>query len=346
MGTLNRELNMYDPAQTTWKLTPENKWVLFRNEVSNPLLSALAKDKENKNKDTKDFVYYSKKISEENSSTRQKTPIFTPLGWGETQEYKEGGIISVKVGEETVDIARSEVSFVISVQITIIGDDNVREIKTSIPTCLNSESLFSFLEGLVNDDKLSAIRVVLKGKEVARGTESLQAIGIEPDSHLHVLYSTAKPRVAKRFPDSSTGWGYSSSVDAISFKPDKDIRLVGFGIYTSDQGECLSVIAELYKGNSDEGTPLIRRALTVYRDDSYKDGKVYRFLFGRQIICRKNEQMTVVLRTENGRSYHGINGNSGVNEDDVTFAFSGVEITDNGTSTNNGQLPELYFYKM
>eukprot|EP01017_Pseudomicrothorax_dubius_P050470 TRINITY_DN956_c0_g1_i4.p1 TRINITY_DN956_c0_g1~~TRINITY_DN956_c0_g1_i4.p1 ORF type:complete len:195 (+),score=30.58 TRINITY_DN956_c0_g1_i4:141-725(+) len=188
-------------------------------------------------------------------------------------------------------------------------------------------------------------RVFWKGTEMNKTNETVEQLGLSPDSKLVALYSLGKPYSVNRFTCVYNGWGYSNSIDGVTFSASKDIRVTGFGIYASEKADTLAGAAKFVAGGDAKGVPLFSKEVSAVKDDSYGEGKIFRFMFDRPIRCKANEKFSLVVEIRNGTSYYGSGGQYTVSgEKDVVFTFTDCTNSQNGTSVTSGQCPEIYYY--
>ena len=168
------------------------------------------------------------------------------------------------------------------------------------------------------------------------------------------FYFTAKDKPKLRFPtvyrngrimcclrfQSTQGvpWNYGGKSDSIQFVVDKDISVVGFGLYGSCDGPAEYQVRIALKG--DGKIPLLKQH-NMASDGS--DNTVHVF-FDNPVQVKANKWYTATLDLRHEkRGHRGTNGLSTVTCGDVNFTFINSSESTNGTGTGSGQIPEILF---
>uniref|UniRef100_A0A1I7UJB5 DOC domain-containing protein n=1 Tax=Caenorhabditis tropicalis TaxID=1561998 RepID=A0A1I7UJB5_9PELO len=150
--------------------------------------------------------------------------------------------------------------------------------------------------------------------------------------------------VANRFDGTGGGWGYSPhSIEAIQFKVNKEIRLVGVGLY-GGRGEYISKL-KLYRQAGVDADELYVEQITETDETVYDCGahETATLLFSQPIVIQPSHWHVVSAKISGPSSDCGANGKPLVECDGVTFQFKNSVVSNNGTDVNVGQIPELYY---
>ncbi|XP_073978768.1 BTB/POZ domain-containing protein 1-like [Rhodnius prolixus] len=156
---------------------------------------------------------------------------------------------------------------------------------------------------------------------------------------------TGKEQSVNRFQQVESRWGYSGTSDRIRFQVDRRIFVVGFGLYGSIHGSCeydvtiqvvLSVSGNVCGSNS----------TSVTCDGTSTTFKV---MFKEPIEIRPHTHYLAVATIKGTDSHYGTKGMRKVTVDctnggRVTFQFNYAAGNNNGTSVEDGQIPEILFY--
>nr|XP_002120052.1 BTB/POZ domain-containing protein 1-like [Ciona intestinalis] len=156
---------------------------------------------------------------------------------------------------------------------------------------------------------------------------------------------SGKEQSVCRFRDVAERWGYSGTSDRIRFTVSRKIYIVGFGLYGAVMGpadfqaniQVISVDNGIVLGQNDTGFSC--------------DGtdKTFRVMFKQPIEIKAN-QSYVACATLNGHdSFYGTRGHRRVIKDNpsdgqTVFIFTFAPGNNNGTSVEDGQIPELIYY--
>jgi len=190
------------------------------------------------------------------------------------------------------------------------------------------------------------MRIFYKGKELNKSNETIEKMGVTPFCKFLIISSMGKPLVATRFPTTNQGWGYSStSVDGVSFSASRDIRVIGFGIYTPENDVIVTGSAKFVSGNDAKGPIIFQKEVQLAKSVDNPECKVWRFMFDRPMRVKANDVHCCVVELRNGNTHYGSGGNnSSIGEQDVVFTFAECVGSVNGTGPCSGQIPEVYYY--
>lgn len=151
-------------------------------------------------------------------------------------------------------------------------------------------------------------------------------------------------RVVQRFQKVESRWGYSGTSDRIKFQVNRRIWLVGFGLFgaihgSSEYDVCMQVLLQ-------SGEVLASNETCFTCDGSTQ---TFRVNFKQPVEIQPNMSHTACVTMKGVDSYYGAQGKSIVsieaeNKSKVTFTFQYSSGCNNGTSVEDGQIPELYFY--
>ena len=156
---------------------------------------------------------------------------------------------------------------------------------------------------------------------------------------------TGKEQTASRFSQVESRWGYSGTSDRIRFITDRRIFIVGFGLYGSIHGSAeYDVSLQLIQTSSGN-------VIGSNRTNFLCDGTNYTFrvMFKNAIEIQPNISYTASATLKGPDSHYGTKGQRKVTVDchgggKVTFQFQYAAGHNNGTSVEDGQIPEIIFY--
>ncbi|XP_059081623.1 BTB/POZ domain-containing protein 1-like isoform X2 [Tigriopus californicus] len=156
---------------------------------------------------------------------------------------------------------------------------------------------------------------------------------------------SGKEQTVCRFQQIECRWGYSGSSDKIRFIVDRRIFVVGFGLYGSihNPTEYQTTIQIFHTGSG--------RLLGSNESSFLSDGtnSTFRVMFKEPIEILPNTNYTANAMLKGIDSHYGTKGMRKVCVDcplglRVTFQFSYSAGNNNGTSVEDGQIPEIIFY--
>lgn len=332
-----------------WRLEKDtNKWFLFNNNAYQlpPPLPEKAKEKDQdklkKLKKEAATPFYFAKIKAETKGSL----VYTPKGYGIVQSIKiDQNLVTVKVNNEIADYTRQDALSEIPVDLIFVSTSGKREDKAILPIHSTAKDIVDRIESECDADSLSS-RIFYKGKELVKSNESLEKMGVIPFSKFLVIAAMGKPLSVCRFASTEQGWGYSnSSIDAITFVATRDIRVIGFGIYTPENDTAANGSAKFVQGNDVKGPVLYQRDVSITKNLESPESKTYKFLFNKPIRVKAGDSYSCCLELRNGSTYYGSGGiTNPVGQNDVTFTITNCIGSNNGTGPSSGQVPEIYYY--
>lgn len=156
---------------------------------------------------------------------------------------------------------------------------------------------------------------------------------------------TGKEQCILRFADVNERWGYSGTSDRIRFKVNRRVYIVGFGLYGSIHG-LADYQASLQLVETDSGL-ILGQNDTGFNSDG--TDKRFRVMFKDPIEVLPNVSYSACATLNGPDSYYGIRGNRKVIHESpggvkTHFTFSRAPGSNNGTSPDDGQIPEIIFY--
>lgn len=335
-----------DERTLVWRSDEDNTWRLYANTQRNlpPRLSPEELEKiaeKKKEKDTANPFYTAKEKKEVKGAL-----IHTPKGYGIIQSFKpDSSSITVRVNGVVEEFSRDEVSNEVPVAITFVNKGTKREEVAIFPVQSTAKDILQKIEEDQSQEEAISCQIFWKGKELPKTSENLEKLGITPFCKLLVLSSVGKPYSVNRFKNKYSGWGYGSgSVDGITFTVNKNMRLNGFGIYCPESGT-ISGTALFAEGDDCNAPELVRMEVSFSRDDEDEpESRIYRLNFPRPQKIKAGEKYTCTVMLNGASTNYGSNGTETVPADgDVVFTFSHANGSENGTETDSGQVPTLYY---
>ncbi|CAG0886407.1 unnamed protein product [Cyprideis torosa] len=156
---------------------------------------------------------------------------------------------------------------------------------------------------------------------------------------------TGKGIVCSRFQNVESRWGYSGTSDRVRFVVDRRIFLVGFGLYGSIHmpQEYEVNIALLHTSTNKS----LASNDVLFDSDGTKG--TFHVMFRDPVEILPGTSYTACATLRGADSHYGTRGKSKVivethSGEKVTFKFSYAAGNNNGTSVEDGQIPELIFY--
>ncbi|CAH1254088.1 BTB/POZ domain-containing protein 2-like [Branchiostoma lanceolatum] len=156
---------------------------------------------------------------------------------------------------------------------------------------------------------------------------------------------TGKEQTINRFQQVESRWGYSGTSDRIRFVVNRHIFVVGFGLYGSIHGPTdYQVNIQIIQ--TDSGTVLGQNDTGFSCDGS---DATFRVMFKEPVEIQPNVSYTACATLKGPDSHYGTKGMRKVIHESpssgkVIFQFTYAAGNNNGTSVEDGQIPEIIFY--
>ncbi|XP_076849837.1 BTB/POZ domain-containing protein 1-like isoform X2 [Brachyhypopomus gauderio] len=148
-----------------------------------------------------------------------------------------------------------------------------------------------------------------------------------------------------RFQQVESRWGYSGTSDSVRFNVNRRISLLGFGLYGSIHGPAdYQVTIQIIE--SDKNKSLAQNDTGFSCDGT---ANTFRVLFKEAVELLPNMSYMACATLKGPDSHYGTKGLKKVTHESVlgaktTFVFCSSPGNNNGTSVEDGQIPELLFY--
>lgn len=156
---------------------------------------------------------------------------------------------------------------------------------------------------------------------------------------------TGKEQVVSRFCQIESRWGYSGTSDRIRFMVNRRIFVVGFGLYGSIHGPTEYTV-NIQILHMDTGKVMGCNDTSFQCDGSTS---TFRVMFKEPVEILPNTNYIACATLKGPDSYYGSKGlrkvtHESVSSGKVTFQFTYAAGNNNGTSVEDGQIPEIIFY--
>uniref|UniRef100_A0A5K3FSR5 BACK domain-containing protein n=2 Tax=Mesocestoides corti TaxID=53468 RepID=A0A5K3FSR5_MESCO len=151
--------------------------------------------------------------------------------------------------------------------------------------------------------------------------------------------------IVRRFSVVDQRWDYRGTSDRIRFKVDRKIYVVGFGLYGSIHGQS-EYEASIEIVHPESGVVLGSNDVTYLADGS---PNTFRVAFKEPIPLTPNVNYLASATIKGQDTYYGTRGLREITHEcstgsKVTFHFSYAACMNNGTSVEDGQIPEIVFF--
>ncbi|XP_065225122.1 BTB/POZ domain-containing protein 2-like [Planococcus citri] len=155
---------------------------------------------------------------------------------------------------------------------------------------------------------------------------------------------TGNELFVNRFQQTEMRWGYSGTCDRIRFTVDQPIYVIGYGLYGSVyQPADYKVSIQLIQASSGK---VLGRNDTSYSGDGTPN--IFKVLFSEPIQIARNTSYIASAAIQGPDSYYGAKGLRKALADSpngkITFQFIYSNGNNNGSSVEDGQIPQILFY--
>ncbi|PAV68291.1 hypothetical protein WR25_12947 [Diploscapter pachys] len=148
--------------------------------------------------------------------------------------------------------------------------------------------------------------------------------------------------VVNRFQRIETRWGYNGTSDRIKFTVDRNIYIVGFGLFGSVNGaeEYEATIEIIHCGT---GNTLAANSTSFVSDGSSSTSRV---MFREPVHINPGVTYIASACLKGADTHYGTKGLRRIVHapTGVTFQFTYAAVNNNGTSVEDGQIPEIIFH--
>ncbi|KRT81158.1 BTB And C-terminal Kelch domain containing protein [Oryctes borbonicus] len=156
---------------------------------------------------------------------------------------------------------------------------------------------------------------------------------------------TGRECIISRFLEVDSRWGYNGTSDRIRFQVDRRIFLAGLGLYGSIHGsQEYDATIQIVHTHS---TNVVGFNKTKFSCDG--SNQPFRVMFKEPVEIIPNTSYIAIATLKGNDSYYGTKGLKKIclqcsKGERVTFQFSYAAGNNNGTSVEDGQIPEFIFY--
>lgn len=146
-----------------------------------------------------------------------------------------------------------------------------------------------------------------------------------------------------RFQKTNQFW-YIYPIDGICFSSSKKIKLLGIGLYGSQENKIINSNLKILDGPSINSRSIYEENIDISPGIS-KLNSISQIYFTKPIICKQNQEYSVLLYSKaNTNCYYGMQGKRIVEgEEGVNFTFKKILGRNTGTSVESGNFPEFYY---
>jgi len=150
--------------------------------------------------------------------------------------------------------------------------------------------------------------------------------------------------IVSRFSNISQFW-FTYSIDGICFSPSEKIKLIGIGLFGSNENKTISSTVKILDGPSISSKVIYEENIEIAPGISklYSISQIY---FSKPILCKQNQDYSIILYSKTlTNSYYGQQGKNIIEgERGINFTFKRIQGRSSGSGIESGNFPELYYY--
>ena len=147
-----------------------------------------------------------------------------------------------------------------------------------------------------------------------------------------------------RFSNIGQFW-FTYSIDGICFSPSQKIKLIGIGLFGSNENKTISSTIKILDGPSISSKTIYEENIEISPGISklYSISQIY---FSKPILCKQNQDYSILLYSKTlTNSYYGQQGKNIIEgERGINFTFKRIQGRSSGSGIETGNFPELYYY--
>ncbi|VDL21468.1 unnamed protein product [Hymenolepis diminuta] len=318
--------------------------------------------------DTEDFLTADKdlllSVLERDTLCIRESRLFTSiLKWAKAEYHRRTGTENVNLGPSSAETPRISTSSPQSPSSNSLSRPNIAVSQvTQLPNLSDvpQDSLREIMQPILPHIRFPQMNIEEFANLVVPSGVLDDAMTVKIFQHFIVAKSVKpelpfvkRPRcyqhdaeeVVQRFVLVDQRWDYRGTSDRIRFKVDRKIHLVGFGLYGSIHGES-EYEASIELVQPETGVVLGSNMVTYLSDGSPNTCRV---AFKEPITLKPNVNYLASATIKGQDSYYGTGGRRKISHEcraggKVTFQFSYAACMNNGTSVEDGQIPEIIFF--
>ena len=326
-------------TQSIWKQTSNGEWKLFFNTNHQEVPHLQKQDQSPLLRQ-----YYTAMQTASQGNFKLGTLVMTPKGIGRIIKQDEHSA-TIKMSEEDSEeiFALEQISNIFFVYVKIYDKHVSNWYKLNMPVNASIEMLKEVLEEL-KIAKFSEIpyQIIAGGAEL-KDTNTFEQLHMRTGAKIVLSGMKMTQYSINRFCNTNNWW-YSYLNDGITFSVSKPIKLLGVGMYGSQEGKTQNGTIKLFEGEMG-GTLILEETaeVTPAVDDTHP---IIPIMFSKGIKVKPNVDYMVEFNSPDYTYlYYGREGKKHLEgEKGVEWSFKFSNGTSHGTNTESGNFPEFYYF--
>lgn len=146
-----------------------------------------------------------------------------------------------------------------------------------------------------------------------------------------------------RFPNIGEFW-YTYATDGICFSPSQNIKLLGIGLFGSQENKLIDSTLKILEGSSISSDIIYEENIEI-SPGTNKNNAISKFFFPKSILCKQEKEYSILLISKTFTNcYYGQHGKPVTEgEKGVIFTFKRIQGRSSGSGIESGNFPELYY---
>ena len=327
---------MTEISSSVWQQNNNGEWNLYFNTES-----------EVNNLSTNNNIEQNK-IKKNNTSLEKNlvlgTLVMTPKGIGHLIKNNEGiGIVKFKENLKDEQFPIKEIKNYFNYFIYDFTN-GINIIRLKLKVLGKIEDIFDELEKIKKINRIECnYSLIYKGMSLKKDY-NFEQLNLLNNSKFLLLKTNNIKYTISRFSNISQFW-FTYSIDGICFSPSQKIKLVGIGLFGSQENKIISSTIKILDGPSITSKIIYEENIEVTPGIS-KLYAICQIYFSKPIICKQNQDYSVLLYSKTlTNSYYGLQGKNIIEGDrGVNFTFKRIKGRSSGSGIESGNFPEFYYY--
>ena len=327
---------MTEISPSVWQQNNNGEWNLYFNTES-----------EVNNQSTNNNIEQNK-IKKNNTSLEKNlvlgTLVMTPKGIGHLIKNNEGiGIVKFKENLKDEQFPIKEIKNYFNCFIYDFTN-GINIIRLKLKVLGKIEDIFDELEKIQKINRIECnYTLIYKGMSLKKDY-NFEQLDLLNNSKFLLLKTNNIKYTISRFSNISQFW-FTYSIDGICFSPSQKIKLVGIGLFGSQENKIISSTIKILDGPSITSKIIYEENIEVTPGIS-KLYAICQIYFSKPIICKQNQDYSVLLYSKTlTNSYYGLQGKNIIEGDrGVNFTFKRIKGRSSGSGIESGNFPEFYYY--
>lgn len=326
-------------SQSIWKQTSTGEWKLFFNtnipeipQTEKQNLTPLLRH------------YYSSLQTSSLSTIKLGTLVMTPKGIGRIiKQDTEKATVKMSAEETDEIFAVDQISQNFYVYIKLYEKHLSNWYKIYFPVNGNIEMVKKVLENFKICDFTSITYLMISEGIEVKDQNTFEQLNMKNGTKIVLSGLKLCQYTIHRYNSTNTWW-YTYLNDGITFSVSKSIKLIGVGLYGSQEGKTQTGKIKLFEGEM--GGSLLLEENASVPPGMDESNCITPIMFSKPVKIKAGTDYMVEFQTSDYTYlYYGREGNKIVEgEKSVEFNFKFSNGTSHGTNEENGNFPEFYYY--